>query len=89
MRSASACNLGFPRMGRHRELKLALEKYWSGKADEQSLLAAAKSLRKDHWQLQVEAGIGVPPSNDFSLYDHVLDMAVMVGAVPRRFNIPS
>lgn len=86
MSLAIASNLGFPRMGRRRELKFALEKYWAGEADEQSLLATAKNLRKEHWQLQVEAGILVPPSNDFSLYDHVLDMAVTVGAIPRRFK---
>ena len=83
---ASARSLGFPRMGKHRELKFALEKYWSGETDEETLLRTAKSLRKEHWQMQVEAGIGIPPSNDFSLYDHVLDMAVTVGAIPRRFN---
>ena len=83
---ANAGNLGFPRMGRHRELKFALEKYWNGETDERTLLGVAKSLRKEHWQLQVDAGIGFPPSNDFSLYDHVLDMAATVGAIPRRFN---
>jgi 5-methyltetrahydropteroyltriglutamate--homocysteine methyltransferase len=86
MSLASARNLGFPRIGKRRELKFALEKYWAGETDEQSLLATAQALRKEHWQLQVDAGIGVPPSNDFSLYDHVLDMAVTVGAIPRRFK---
>ena len=86
---ASARNLGFPRMGKHRELKFALEKYWSGATDEEILLATAKNLRREHWKMQVEAGIATPPSNDFSLYDHVLDMAVTVGAIPRRFNCPN
>jgi 5-methyltetrahydropteroyltriglutamate--homocysteine methyltransferase len=86
MSLARACNLGFPRMGKHRELKFALEKYWAGEVNEQSLLATAQNLRKEHWQLQVDAGIGLPPSNDFSLYDHVLDTAVMVGAIPCRFK---
>jgi 5-methyltetrahydropteroyltriglutamate--homocysteine methyltransferase len=84
-----ASNLGFPRMGRRRELKLALEKYWSGETNEDSLLQAAQALRKEHWQLQVEAGIATPPSNDFSLYDHVLDMAITLGAIPRRFDSPA
>ena len=48
--------------------------------------AAARSLRGRHWQLQREAGIEHVPSNDFSLYDHVLDTAAMVGAVPKRFR---
>ncbi|HEY0307819.1 MAG TPA: hypothetical protein VGB94_06640 [Acidobacteriaceae bacterium] len=89
MSMVNARNLGFPRMGKHRELKFALEKYWSGEATDERLLATAQTLRKEHWQLQVEAGIGIPPSNDFSLYDHVLDIAVTLGAVPRRFNCPS
>jgi 5-methyltetrahydropteroyltriglutamate--homocysteine methyltransferase len=79
-------NLGFPRIGRHRELKFALEAYWSGKADRTSLLDVAKSLRAENWRLQQEKGIDVIPSNDFSFYDHVLDTAVMVGAVPAVYG---
>ncbi len=81
-----ASNLGFPRMGRRRELKFALEKYWSGESNGDTLLQTAQVLRKEHWQLQVKAGINTPPSIDFSLYDHVLDLAVTLGAIPRRFN---
>jgi 5-methyltetrahydropteroyltriglutamate--homocysteine methyltransferase len=78
-------NLGFPRMGLHRELKKALEAYWSGKVDEPGLLAAGKSLKRNHWLLQQQIGIGHIPSNDFSFYDHVLDTTAMVGAVPDRY----
>ncbi len=81
-----ARNLGFPRMGAKRELKFALEHYWSGKIGEVVLQQAALELRKTHWLLQVECGISVPPSNDFSLYDHVLDTAFMLGAIPGRFR---
>jgi 5-methyltetrahydropteroyltriglutamate--homocysteine methyltransferase len=73
-------------MGRRRELKFALEKYWSGESNGDTLLQTAQVLRKEHWQLQVKAGINTPPSIDFSLYDHVLDLAVTLGAIPRRFN---
>ena len=86
MSLVQASNLGFPRMGKRRELKFALEKYWSGESNEDTLLQAAQTLRKEHWQLQAEAGINAPPSNDFSLYDHVLDMAITLGAIPRRFK---
>ncbi len=86
MSLAAARNAGFPRMGKRRELKFALENFWSGKSDEAALLQTARELRQRHWQLQVDAGISVPPSNDFSLYDHVLDMAATVGAVPGRFE---
>ena len=86
MSLTAARNLGFPRMGQQRELKFALERFWSGEMDETTLLEAARELRARHWKLQTDAGISLPPSNDFSLYDHVLDMAVTVGAIPSRFN---
>ena len=78
-------NLGFPRMGAHRELKFALEGFWNGKQDEASLLGLARQLRTDHWKLQHAAGITTPPSNDFSFYDHVLDLATTLGAIPQRY----
>ncbi|HMJ60233.1 MAG TPA: 5-methyltetrahydropteroyltriglutamate--homocysteine S-methyltransferase [Bryobacteraceae bacterium] len=79
-------NLGFPRIGAHRELKKALESYWASKLSEAELLETAKKLRHQHWQWQQQAGIAHVPSNDFSLYDHVLDTTAMVGAVPRRYG---
>ncbi|MEO6829731.1 MAG: 5-methyltetrahydropteroyltriglutamate--homocysteine S-methyltransferase [Acidobacteriaceae bacterium] len=85
MSFAKAGSLGFPRMGGQRELKFALESYWGGKTKESSLLAIARGLRASHWKLQQKAGIEIPPSNDFSFYDHVLDMAITLGAVPARF----
>ena len=84
--SIKTANLGFPRIGRHRELKLALEAYWSGKCDQASLLDTASKLRAENWRLQNDKGIEVIPSNDFSLYDHVLDTAVMVGAIPAAYG---
>ena len=79
-------SLGFPRMGRNRELKFALEAFWKGTLTEQELLDTAASLRRQHWQLQQAAGIDVIPSNDFSLYDQVLDALVLIGATPARFG---
>ncbi|MGC2192265.1 MAG: 5-methyltetrahydropteroyltriglutamate--homocysteine S-methyltransferase [Candidatus Dormiibacterota bacterium] len=78
--------LGYPRIGRSRELKRALEGYWSGRLSSDQLLAEAASLKADRWRQQLAAGIEHIPSNDFSLYDHVLDTALMVGAVPARFE---
>ena len=78
--------LGFPRMGKDRELKFALESFWKGNISEADLLAVAKKLRRDHWLLQKAAGIGILPSNDFSLYDQVLDTLVLIGATPERFG---
>ncbi|CDX36071.1 5-methyltetrahydropteroyltriglutamate-homocysteine S-methyltransferase [Mesorhizobium sp. SOD10] len=77
--------LGVPRIGRRRELKFALESYWSGKSCAAELLATAKALRAASWEEQRDRGVSKIPSNDFSLYDHVLDTAAMVGAVPSRY----
>jgi 5-methyltetrahydropteroyltriglutamate--homocysteine methyltransferase len=82
---AISSNLGFPRMGVHRELKKALESFWSEKIDEKELLAVGQVLRANHWVLQKRIGIEHIPSNDSSLYDHVLDTVAMVGAVPHRY----
>src|ERR1700730_1570143 len=79
-------NLGFPRMGVHRELKKALEAYWAGKLDESGLFAVGQVLKLNHWVLQQQLGIQHIPSNDFSFYDHVLDTVAMVGAVPERYT---
>jgi 5-methyltetrahydropteroyltriglutamate--homocysteine methyltransferase len=81
-----AANLGYPRFGAKRELKKALESYWSGKSSEAELLAVGKQLRLTHWQLQQAAGIDIIPSNDFSFYDQVLDTTLMVGALPARYQ---
>lgn len=74
--------LGFPRIGTRRELKTALEQYWAGHSSVDDLLSTAASLRASAWQRQKDLGAEIIPSNDFSLYDHVLDTSAMVGAVP-------
>ncbi|WP_339870134.1 5-methyltetrahydropteroyltriglutamate--homocysteine S-methyltransferase [uncultured Algoriphagus sp.] len=79
-------NLGYPRIGSHRELKKACEQYWSGKITTSDLLTAGEKIRKANWQFQKDAGIDLFPSNDFSFYDQVLDMSLMVGAIPERYH---
>jgi 5-methyltetrahydropteroyltriglutamate--homocysteine methyltransferase len=81
-----ASNLGYPRIGSKRELKHALEQLWSGQRSETELLEQAATLRRQQWQLQQHLGLTYIPSNDFSLYDHVLDTIAMVGAVPTRYS---
>src|SRR5689334_16819456 len=81
-----ASNLGFPRIGARRELKFALEQFWSGELDETGLVNAARALRNRHWKLQTGHGISHVPSGDFSLYDHVLDTACMLGAIPPGYG---
>jgi 5-methyltetrahydropteroyltriglutamate--homocysteine methyltransferase len=78
--------LGFPRIGPRRELKKALESYWAGKITGSGLLDDAAGLRAAAWARQKTAGVTHIPSNDFSLYDHVLDTSVMVGAIPEVYG---
>jgi 5-methyltetrahydropteroyltriglutamate--homocysteine methyltransferase len=81
----SSC-LGYPRIGPSRELKKSLERYWASEIDEAALNAEAAGIRRAHWQTQKAAGIELVPSGDFSLYDHVLDTAMMLDAVPPRYR---
>ena len=82
-------NLGYPRIGLNRELKKALEGYWKGNLSREDLQQTAAEIRKANWRLQSEAGIEHIPSNDFSLYDQVLDTIAMVGAIPERYQSAS
>ena len=79
-------NLGFPRIGAKRELKRALEAYWKGEQDQAALEAVGRELCTRHWKLQAEAGLDLVPVGDFTWYDHVLDMSVLLGVVPKRFG---
>ncbi|MFB6274426.1 MAG: hypothetical protein ABEL51_16200, partial [Salinibacter sp.] len=49
---ATATNLGFPRIGAHRELKRAVEGYWKGDLTKEELLDSAQALRESHWTTQ-------------------------------------
>ncbi|MDB5273027.1 MAG: metE [Chitinophagaceae bacterium] len=79
-------NLGYPRIGDQRELKKANELYWAGKSTLGELLKAAADIRSHNWDLQKKTGVNLIPSNDFSFYDQVLDMSLMVGAIPERYH---
>ncbi|MEU0475087.1 5-methyltetrahydropteroyltriglutamate--homocysteine S-methyltransferase [Streptomyces olivaceus] len=82
--AAGATVYGYPRQGPNRELKRAIEGYWKGRVDAGALRATARELRRANWAQLAEAGIDEVPTGDFSLYDHVLDTTVMVGAIPAR-----
>ncbi len=81
--STSLC--GFPRIGANRELKFALESYFKGDTPQEAIESLARDLRATHWRAQEDAKIDLIPSNDFSLYDGVLDQAVLINAVPKRY----
>jgi 5-methyltetrahydropteroyltriglutamate--homocysteine methyltransferase len=78
--------LGFPRIGIHREMKWAVEAYWNGTSDAQTLLHKGQEIRRANWTLQSKAGIDFLPVGDFSWYDHVLDLSTILGVIPERFR---
>ena len=78
--------IGFPRIGKKRELKFASESFFKGDITEGELRQVAADLRRYGWKKQKDAGITFIPSNDFSFYDNVLDTAFIFGVVPARYR---
>jgi len=78
--------IGFPRVGKLRELKFATEKYFKNEITKDELEDKAKELRKEHWELQKNANVDFIPSNDFSFYDGMLDLSVLLNATPARYR---
>lgn len=78
--------LGFPRIGKNRELKKACEAFWADKISREDLLETASKIRRENWQRMKDLGIELIPSNDFSFYDHILDLTLALGAIPERYK---
>ena len=76
--------VGFPRIGAHRELKFATEKYFKQKITAADLLQTAHELKLSNWQKIKNAGVDLLPSNDFSFYDNLLDTAFLFNAIPAQ-----
>jgi len=79
-------NLGYPRIGNNREFKRAVEGYWAGRNSYEQLMQISSTIKQKNWMTQKELGIDLIPSNDFSLYDHVLDLAFAISAIPDRYS---
>lgn len=77
---------GYPRIGKHRELKKGLESFWAGKSTAEDLLATAGTIYTSGWESQQNAGIDLIPINDFSFYDQMLDTLGLLGARPERYR---
>ena len=77
-------SLGFPRIGRQRELKFALEQYWRGEVSQTTLVEQASELKKTHWQWQADAGVELVPVGDFAYYDQVLTLSATLNVIPER-----
>lgn len=78
--------LGLPRIGPDRELKWALEAYWRGALDAESLRRVGERLQHQNWQYQIEQDVDLVTVGDFSWYDQVLDHSLMFNLIPRRFR---
>ncbi|QDF27966.1 5-methyltetrahydropteroyltriglutamate--homocysteine S-methyltransferase [Halarcobacter anaerophilus] len=78
--------VGFPRIGEKRELKKVLESFWAKKCSFDEVEKVSSNLKQKHWEYQKDAGIEYISSNDFSLYDNVLDTSIMLNAIPKRFQ---
>ena len=84
----TATILAYPRIGRQRQLKRALEAYWAGRSSETELLEAASKLRQENLARLVELGLDASDASLAdapSFYDQVLDATVLLGAIPPRF----
>lgn len=79
-------NLGFPRLGRKREWKKAIEGYWSNKYDLETLHQQLADLHKENLLLQKNYNLSSIPVGDFSLYDHILDTSLLFNIIPERFQ---
>ena len=78
--------VGYPRIGVNRELKFAVESYFKGNIDSNELFSTGKKLRDEYWSKQKESGLDIIPSNDFSYYDNMLDMAFLLNIVPQKYK---
>ncbi len=78
--------IGYPRVGKLRELKFWTEKYFRKELSLDELLSNAKALRKEQWKMQKEQGLDYIPSNDFSFYDGMLDTAVLLNVIPEEYK---
>ncbi|MBW7475403.1 5-methyltetrahydropteroyltriglutamate--homocysteine S-methyltransferase [Paenibacillus oenotherae] len=82
----TTANLGYPRIGEDREWKKALEAYWSGKLGQEDFKVEMERIQLAHLEVQKAKNLDSIPVNDFTYYDHMLDMAVMLGVIPARFK---
>ncbi len=77
---------GYPKIGPNREMKKTVESYWKGKIGKDQMLNILENLNLNRLQKVINADLDLIPSNDFSLYDFVLDISTMIDAVPERFR---
>ena len=83
----AATIVGYPRVGRFRELKKAQEAFWKGKATLQELQDTAADVQRTYFERVTAAGLkadnySIPAT--LSYYDQVLDVVRLFTLVPER-----
>ena len=78
--------LGYPRIGKQREIKRALEGYWKGRRSAEELEATFWAVAEQSWRDQLAADVDFVGVGSATYYDHVLDWAVRFGLIPERFR---
>ena len=78
--------LGYPRIGKDREVKRALEAYWKGAVDADQLLATFRQVAEESWHVQLASGMDRVGVGSATLYDQMLDWSVRFGLIPERFS---
>ena len=86
MTTINTSSLGFPRLGRKREWKKAIESYWAKKIDKAELDQTLTALHRENLLLQKNYNLDSVPVGDFSLYDHILDTSLLFNIIPQRFQ---
>ena len=77
---------GYPKIGPNRELKKVVESYWAGQITKEELYKLTEEIQIQRLKTLYEAELDYIPSNDFSLYDFILDISTMLGVIPKRFG---
>ncbi|RIO46980.1 5-methyltetrahydropteroyltriglutamate--homocysteine S-methyltransferase [Staphylococcus hyicus] len=86
MMTIKTTNLGFPRLGRKREWKKAIENYWNQSLSKAELDDTLRNLHRENLLLQKNHHLDSVPVGDFSLYDHILDTSLLFNIIPERFQ---
>ncbi len=77
---------GYPKIGKNRELKKIIESYWKGEISKGEMLEGVEKVNEERMKKLISANLDYIPSNDFSLYDFILDLSTMFDVVPERFK---
>ncbi len=85
-KSIKTKSFGYPKIGENRELKQALDSYWAKKISKEVFIKQVESINYTRMKKQKDFGIDSISSNDFSLYDFILDLSTMFGIIPQRFS---